>query len=119
MRKGDKKQQQYSISLISAIAYDRVIANQFIEGNVDSVLFENFVYQALLSVRTDSQLKEKDVVVFMDNAKIHLHPVIMETARRMKAHVVFNCEYSPWLNPIEQIFMVLKRRIREKPAYRK
>ena len=44
-----------------------------LEGGVDSVLFENFVYHTLRHVRTDPKLKCKDVVLLMDNAVIHKH----------------------------------------------
>ena len=43
-RKGTEKQQQFSVSLIAAISQDRVIAHQVLEGGIDSVIFENFVY---------------------------------------------------------------------------
>ena len=47
----------------------------------------------------------------MDNARIHKHPFIAETAAMMKVHIFFNSEYSPWLNPIEQMFLLLKREL--------
>lgn len=43
----------------------------------------------------------KDVILLMDNAVIHKYSSVMETARKMKVNVMFNAEYSPWLNPIE------------------
>ncbi len=49
----------------------------------------------------------------MDNAVIHKHSVVMETARRMKVNVLFNAEYSPWLNPIEQLFGHVKKKLNE------
>jgi transposase len=65
------------------------------------VIFENFVYQTLLSIRRDKRYSDKDVVVVMDNAVIHKHSQVLETCRKMKVNVLFNAEYSPWLNPIE------------------
>ncbi len=47
------KRQQYSISLIAAMSQDKILASQIIEGGVDSVLFENFIYHTLRCVRTD------------------------------------------------------------------
>jgi transposase len=38
---------------------------------------------------------------------------VFETARRMKANILFNAEYSPWLNPIEQLFNKLKQSLRK------
>ena len=54
---------------------------------------------------------EKEVVLFMDNAIIHKHSQVLETARKFKVNVVFNAEYSPWLNPIEQLFSHIKKHI--------
>ena len=54
----------------------------------------------------------------MDNAKIHMHSSVTERILRMKAHLLMNAEYSPWLNPIEQLFRIMKNRFKnlsEKP----
>ena len=83
------------------------------EGGVDSVVFENFVYQTLLSIRKDKNYKDRDVVLLMDNAAIHKHSQVKETARKMKVNILFNAEYSPWLNPIEQLFRHLKEKLKE------
>jgi hypothetical protein len=42
--------QDFQLTLISAISQDRIIANQVIQGGVDAVVFENFVYQMLFNV---------------------------------------------------------------------
>jgi transposase len=83
-----------------------------IEGGVDSTLFENFIYHTLHSIRTDSELASKKVVLLLDNARIHKSNQVLETARKMKVIVVFNAEYSPWLNPVEQFFGFLKSKLR-------
>ena len=95
------------------------MANQIIEGSVDSVLFENFVYQMLLSVRKDRTTADKEVVLFLDNAVIHRHSSILETARKFKVNVMFNAEYSPWLNPVEQMFGFMKRQLRDNQCQNK
>lgn len=77
------------------------MSSQVIEGGVDSVLFENFIYHTLRSVRTDPETKDREVVLLMDNAVIHKHQSVLETALKLKVNVLFNAEYSPWLNPIE------------------
>ncbi len=50
----------------------------------------------------------------MDNASIHKHKMIKETAQLFKVNVLFNAEYSPTLNPIEQWFNYLKKRVKTK-----
>ena len=44
-----------------------------IEGGVDSVLFENFLYETVLAIRKDQSLSQKKIILFMDNAVIHKH----------------------------------------------
>ena len=105
------KRQQYSISLIAAMSQDKILASQIIEGGVDSVLFENFIFHTLRSVRTDKNLQLKPVLLFMDNAVIHKHSEVLETARKMKVNVLFNAQYSPWLNPVEQLFGHIKKQL--------
>lgn len=107
-----EKKQQYSVSMIAAISQDKVVSHQILEGGVDSVIFENFVYQTLLSLRKDKDLMDKDIVLLMDNAAIHKHSQVKETARKMKVNILFNAEYSPWLNPIEQLFRYLKEKLK-------
>ena len=100
------------MSLLSAISQDQVIATQILEGGVDSTVFENFVYRTLYSVRTSALTRDKDVLLFMDNAVIHRHSQVLETCKLLKCHVLFNAQYSPWLNPVEQLFGYLKRKVK-------
>ena len=53
----------------------------------------------------------KDIVLFMDNAVIHKHSSVLETCRRFKVNVLFNAEYSPWLNPVETLFAKIKTQL--------
>jgi hypothetical protein len=39
------------MTLISAISEDRIIANQLVEGGVDAMVYENFVYHLLKSLQ--------------------------------------------------------------------
>jgi transposase len=45
----------------------------------------------------------------MDNAVIHKHSAVLDTIRHFKVNVLFNAEYSPWLNPIEKLFNYIKK----------
>lgn len=78
-----------------------MVSSQIIEGGVDSVVFENFLYHTLRSIRYDQRLRDRPVVLLMDNAVIHKHESVLSTALKMKVNVLFNAEYSPWLNPVE------------------
>lgn len=100
------------MSLLSAITRDKIVSNQLIEGNVSGVLFENFLFETVKGLRSNPENDEKDIVIFLDNAKIHKHPIVLESMKKMRVHVVFNSQYSPWLNPVEQLFLAIKRKLR-------
>jgi transposase len=85
-----------------------VIGSQIIEGAFDSTLFEEFVFRVLDHLRKAPATATKTIVILMDNAVIHRHGVVLETCRKLKANVLFNAEYSPWLNPVEQLFGYVK-----------
>ena len=107
-----ERQQPYSFSLISAISHDKIIANQLVEGGVDSSVFENFIFKMLEGVRKKEEFNGKPVVLLMDNATIHKHPMVVETVLRMKAILLYNAQYSPHLNPVERYFKRLKKEVR-------
>lgn len=106
--------QAYSVTMISAIAYDQVIANQLIEGGVDSSVYEHFLFRLLESIRSNPQLANRRIVLLMDNATIHRHASIIATVLDMHAILMFNPPYSPQLNPVEVFFKRVKTHIRER-----
>ena len=112
-RRTGVKQQPYSLSLISAISPDKILANQLVEGGVDSSVFENFMHKLLESIRKQEEFNGKHVVLLMDNATIHKHPMVIDTVLRMKAILLFNPQYSPHLNPVERYFKRLKKEVRD------
>ena len=106
----------YSLSLLSAIGPDCIVANQIIEGGVDATVFENFVYRLLVHVRERPEFRGRQVVLLMDNASIHHHRRVLDTVLAMKAILLYNPQYSPWLNPVERLFKYLKGRLRAQPS---
>lgn len=76
-------------------------------------MFDNFLHRLLTKLRADKETKQKHIVVLMDNATIHKHSSIYETARNFKVNVLLNAQYSPWLNPVEQLFNYMKRALRK------
>ena len=105
------KTQSYSISFMGAICQESVVCTQLIEGSYDSTLYEDVLYQILFRMRSDPSTQKKTIVVLMDNATFHHHSKVLETCRLMKANVLFNAEYSPWLNPIENFFGHVKKNV--------
>jgi hypothetical protein len=96
-----QKQQQYSFSLLSAISDKEVVGNWVIEGAFNGVLYEHFLRVVITEVQRRPENAYRRIVVFMDNARIHKHPLVLETLRHLQVDVLFNAEYSPTLNPIE------------------
>lgn len=67
----------------------------------------------LLSLSKEADYANRDIVLFMDNAVIHRHSKVLETCRAFKVNVIFNSQYSPWLNPIEHLFGYLKAKLHQ------
>jgi len=105
---------QFSFSLLAAMTLDKVVAMQVFEGGVDALLFENFIYRLLNKLRTNPETSSKHIVLLLDNAAIHKHSSVFETARKMKATVLMNAQYSPFLQPVEQLFLMLKTQLRKR-----
>ena len=114
--KNPARRQLYSLSLLSAISQERLLANQLIEGGVDATIFENFLYRLLVHVRESPEFAGRQVVLLMDNASIHHHRRVVDTVLGMKAILLFNPQYSPFLNPVEKLFKYLKGRLRARPS---
>jgi hypothetical protein len=99
--------------MLAAMTIDEVVGMQLIEGGVDASLFDNFIHHTLVNMKKDPKYHGRVIVVLMDNAVIHKHPMVQQTIQALNVSVLFNCEYSPWLNPIEQIFRFIKSHVRD------
>ena len=88
--KNPVRRQMYSLSLLSAISKESLLANQLIEGGVDATIFENFLYRLLVHVRERPEFAGRQVVLLMDNASIHHHRRVVDLALRMKAILLYN-----------------------------
>ncbi len=101
-----------TLTLMSMISPSSVVANQIVEGGVDSTIVQNFFAQALAYVREQPENRGRRVVLFMDNAKIHKGSNVYAMTQKYKVDVLFNCPYSPQLNPIEHFFKTVKQGLR-------
>ncbi len=106
------RQQAYSFTLLSAVSKDGVVANPIVEGGMDSGVYEHFLRRLREHVARDEKHRGKRVVLLMDNAAIHHHALVIETALHHNAVVLYNTPYSPQLNPVENYFKHLKAHIR-------
>ena len=59
-------------------------------------------------------MKGKHIVILLDNARVHTHQSVLSLAEEYDVTLLFNAEYSPHLNPVEQLFGLLKRLIKQK-----
>jgi Transposase and inactivated derivatives len=77
------------------------------DGTTNSVLFELWFEQCLLK-----EVKSGSVIV-LDNATFHRKSVLPRLAAQKNCSVLFLPPYSPDLNPIENKWAWLKRKLRE------
>ena len=89
-KKVDFYRQDYQLAMISAMSQEKIIANQIVQGPIDAVIFDNFIYDMLSNLVKEPEYMERDIVLFMDNAVIHRHSQVLETCRAFKVNVVFN-----------------------------
>jgi len=100
--------------MISAVAFDGIVATQLVEGGVDSSVYEHFLFRMLEAIRVNKNAANKRVVVLMDNATIHRHASVIATVMDMRAVLFFNPPYSPQLNPVEVFFKRVKAHISQR-----
>jgi transposase len=55
----------------------------------------------------------KNTVLLMDNVSFHHSKVISEYVKSVGAFILFTPPYSPWFNPIEMCFSIVKKHFRE------
>ncbi len=78
-------------------------------------MFAAFVDQLLGRMRADEAVKDRKLLLFMDNASIHKGVAVRQAVARHGALVLFNCPYAPDFNPIENYFASLKALVKSHP----
>ena len=92
-----------NLSVLMAIRHNGVICYEKRKGPFDSGAFVEFLQKMLPYLRPDS-------VIIMDNARIHHARIVKEFIQQNNMCVEFLPPYSPMLNPIEEVFSLLKRK---------
>lgn len=72
-------------SLLPALSLDGMISAHLLEGSFTAQTFLDFIRATL---RKMNPFPGKNSVLIMDNAKIHRHPVIVETIRERFVAVI-------------------------------
>jgi hypothetical protein len=65
------------MTLIAAVTDKEVVGLQLIEGGTDAALIEQFVFHMLLQMRKKPEYESKHLVLYMDNAIIHKHELVL------------------------------------------
>ncbi len=96
-----------TVTLVSALRHDRMVAPMVIDGPMGGELFLAYVEQCLVPA-----LKPDDIVV-MDNLSSHKVPGVAEAIAAAGATLRYLPKYSPDLNPIEMPFSKFKTYMRK------
>jgi transposase len=97
-------------TFIAALRHDRVEAPWLLNRPVNGERFRVYVEEVLVPSLTPG-----DIVV-MDNLGSHKTTAVRQAIRRAGARLFFLPQYSPDLNPIEQLFAKLKHHLRKAHA---
>ena len=93
-------------SVISACAHGRLVSPMVFQGNCTGEVVEAYLKKMLLpSIPVGS-------VIVLDNAAFHRRPSTIKLVESAKCSLLFLPSYSPDLNPIENIWAVMKAKIR-------
>jgi transposase len=95
--------QASNISLIGAVRLSGMSALHPYDGSIDGNKFLSFLDQHLLP-----NLNSGDVLV-MDNLRVHHIPAVKDRLTKAGVRPLYLPPYSPELNPIEEIWSVIKR----------
>jgi transposase len=96
-----------TLTFVAALRHDRIDAPCLFPGPINGERFRTYVEQALVPT-----LKPGDIVA-MDNLSSHKGEAVRQAIRNAGAHLLFLPQYSPDLNPIEQVFAKLKALLRK------
>ena len=97
------KRKRYT--LVLAINKTKVIGYKLVENGMNGEQYKNFVTEQLL-------IKNK-ATLLMDNARIHHYKKLKEIMEEKNRKIIYNIPYCPQFNPIEYVFNVMKKEIRQ------
>jgi hypothetical protein len=98
-----------NISICAAITRSTVIAVEFSSRPYGELTFTRFLQEMLKFLRSCSIMKNRPIILFMDNATFHKSALSSQYLRGMGVGVIYNAPYSPHLNPCEYFFNHIKR----------
>ncbi len=106
---GSTKSENYTV--IAAITQSKILGYQIFKGGMNAQDFGGFI-ASMLNKNQDLLKNRHKYIFFMDNAPIHRAKVLKPLFENFQ--VLFNAPYSPFLNPIEELFGNWKHNFRRK-----
>lgn len=89
-----------TVSSLVAISNSKIVKRQEVKGSFNSELFSKFILDLAMPEGT---------VILLDNVSFHHSLVVREAAMSKGFEMLFTPPYSPWFNPIEGVFSIVKR----------
>jgi hypothetical protein len=101
------------ISMLSFLGQSGILENYSTEGTFNRLKFFECLKNFALSGICE-KFPGKNSIFIMDGAKIHCHPRIIRYLRSLGIIPIFLPAYTPFFNPIEVIFGIMKRHLKKK-----
>lgn len=117
-KKGDHafravSQSPIRVNLIMAITARNILAYQLRRGNHNEHSFMAFIIDLAAKICLMGHFYASNTVLFLDNASFHRSALCMRLYRLLPFRVLFNAPYMCDLNPIESVFSIVKRTLKE------
>lgn len=106
-RKSIHYRKQYSCLMV--VSPKMKIRHRLYTGSVNKETLTDFINENKSAFRNKTLL--------LDNVSFHKSKCVLETLEKLNCKVLFTPPYSPYLNPIEEVFSQMKRYIRKSYSY--
>lgn len=103
--KSDKSLRRVKFTLILAISAQGIIGYEILDHNCKKVDFINFVDKIKIPIGS---------TIIMDNIRFHHSKEVVNILEQKGASILYSLPYAPKINPIENVFGMLKPKYRAK-----
>lgn len=97
-----------TISIITTLSTDGIVANEITKGTVNGEAFLEFVHGSLIPNMLPFDGESPYSIVVMDNCSIHHVQPVLDAFNQADIVVRFLLPYSPDMNPVENVFSYVK-----------